>query len=227
MAAQRTWRRWASAMVRGQLQDANRASRDGANSWTVITQVVADSDRNAGQAHTFSGTLRGESVLAGNADAVLLRSTLNLRETAPNGLDRHIQITKPLLHRYAGEWFLVSFSLLDQPLHWTAIERTQEIDGVRLEVIAVLGLPKETWLVTRTTVLQGSRRFTAGGGSLVRRDGATVLLVASAFSGDARPVGVWRFPETGEVHGIHLALRESGTNLRFDFGSEQGLQPGR
>jgi len=217
-AARRVWRTWSGAVLSGDFDAAAAASRDGANAWTVVTRIVAESDEARGDAHKFGGTMRGESVVASDSGAVLLDSVLELREVAAAG-ERTVQITRPLLHKVSGVWFVTSFSAGGRQIRWTAIGVQKEVRGVRLEVLSVLDVLGGTWLVTRTTVAQGSRSFTAGESELVASAGATKKLVGAFFSADARPVGVWRFPEVDEIRGIRLTLDEDGESLLFAFGS--------
>lgn len=216
--ARRAWRRWYTAVLAGDLAEAGAASRDAANGWTVVTRVVADLDRAAGSPHRFEGSARGEGVAASSGDLIALAATLDLRERA-KGLDRRLRISSPVLRKYPGGWTLVSFTLGDARLRWSATNLDRESGGVRVRLIAILGTGAETWAITRTTAASGTRTLRAAGGELVTGDGATARLAASAFSAGYEPVGVWRFPPVRDVRIVRLRLAEGDRELEFRFGS--------
>lgn len=100
---------------------ANAASRDAANIWTGVTQVVADLDARQGARHRFDGSVRGAEAIRTSASAVLFESTLVLRERAANGVDHAVRITLPLVRRYPDGWHLASFTLDGAALRYAAV----------------------------------------------------------------------------------------------------------
>src|SRR5258706_414664 len=104
--ARAVWERWARALASGDLAGASDSSRDGANGWTAVIRVVAQSDAAAGHPHSYSGRLSGGTLRAGSAARVGLNAELAFTEGSDQ-FSRTVQITEPVLDRIDGGWTLI------------------------------------------------------------------------------------------------------------------------
>jgi hypothetical protein len=217
VAARGAWRAWAGALARGDLAGATAASRDAANSWVIVLRVPAEAEARAGRAHTFSGTSRDGPALGGTADAVVLDAELVLTERGP-GLERQFRVTRPVVRRSGGEWRVASLDLDGTPLRFSAPGLSRTTEDVTTELLAVLATGPATFAITRSAVPTGrDRALAAGPAALVDAGGARVPAAGSAFSADARPVAVWRFPPVVAIRSLEVTLLDGDRSLDFVF----------
>jgi hypothetical protein len=217
-AASSAWARWADAVRGGDLNGAAGLSRDAANSWSIVTAVVAGADGRAGAPHRFSGSVTPGSAASASGGAVTVTGRLEVREQASNGFDRTFVVDQAVVRQVDRTWVVETFRLDGVALRWSAVGMSRVVSGVKLEWVALLGLHGSTWAITRATLSAGSRSLAAGPAHLRTREGADVVAQAALFSADAQPVGVWRFPESVAVATGAVTLRDGGGDLSFSFG---------
>jgi hypothetical protein len=209
------WERWARALASGDLAGASVASRDGANGWTAVTRVVAQSDAAAGHPHSYSGRLTGGSLRSQSGSRASLNADLAFTDRSDQ-FTRTVQIGEPVLDRVGADWTLVGFKIDGALIGWSAIGAERAAGDVTMQLTALLTAGTATWAITQTTSATDVS-FDGAGAELTAADGRTVPWSGRAFVGTRQVTCVWRFPATARVAHAHFQLKQSDKPLDFVF----------
>jgi hypothetical protein len=216
-AATEALRSWKRAIADGDLEAAVARSRAEARWWSEVTRVVAAVDARNGHPHRFTVWEDDLHAAQVSSERVSFAGGLRIREEADTGLDRGLRLTDLVVTRGGDSWAVETFVMDGVPLAWRSVGFAQRTAGVRMELLAVVSDSASTWAVTRVSVPADERRqLDPDGGTLIGPAGRSYLL-ASAFTAEAAPVGVWRFPHSPEASQLTLRLREGGEVLEFSY----------